>query len=148
MTTTVDVHGAADAVVAQVKEDISSVNRQVVSRATRGLNAMRNAELDVLKGDRHGKVYKKPGGGTYTASAPGEPPARRTGNLRLNWNGRVDVEGSQNGNMVVKMQLESGTEYAKYLEGGTSRMAARPFVQPIAEKADPEIKKIYSEPYG
>ena len=148
MTTTVDVSGAADAVVATVKEDIGKVNRQVVSRATRGINAIRNAELDVLKGERSGRVYKKPGGGTYRASSPGEPPARRTGNLRLNWSGNIETEGSESGNMVVKMQLESGTEYAKYLENGTHRMAARPFVKVIAEKADPEVKKIFSEPYG
>ncbi len=145
---TVNVHGASDAVVATVKEEIASVNRQVLSRATRGVNAIRNAELDVLKGDRHGKVYKKPGGGTYRASAPGEPPARRSGNLRLNWNGNVESSGSRSGGMTVKLQLESGTEYAKYLENGTSRMAPRPFVERIAEQARPDVQRIYSESYG
>ena len=57
----------------------------------RAVNAIRNAELEVLRGKRSGRVYRKPHTKShYTASAPGEPPARRTGNLRLNWNGTVE----------------------------------------------------------
>ena len=59
---------------------------------------MRNAELEVLKGQRSGRTYRKPHSkATYTASAPGEPPARRTGNLRMHWNGQVKSEGSTAG---------------------------------------------------
>ena len=68
-----------------VGEIVERVGRQVVSRGTRAVNAIRNAELDVLKGQRSGRVYRKPySKATYTASAPGEPPARRSGALRLN----------------------------------------------------------------
>lgn len=143
----VDGTGAGRAVQAKVSEMVVDVSRQVVSRATRAVNALRNAELEVLRGQRSGKRYiKYPYRSTYTASAPGEPPARRTGNLRLHWNGTVET--STNGNGVeVKAVLESQEGYAAYLDEGTSKMAARPFKEKIIEKAKPSIEKIYSEPY-
>lgn len=57
-----------------VDEVVKNVGRQAISRGTRAVNALRNAELEVLKGQRSGRVYKKPySRATYTASAPGEP---------------------------------------------------------------------------
>lgn len=131
----------------KVSEIEADVNRQVISRGVRAVNAIRNAELEVLKGKRNGRVYRKhPFKSTYKASAPGEPPARRTGNLRLHWNGNVKTSGG-NGGVEVIAELEAQESYAGYLENGTSRMAPRPFVDRITEKATPEIEKIYSEPY-
>lgn len=140
---------AGSAVRAAVKEQVTDINRKVVSRGVRAVNAIRNAELEVLKGQRSGRVYRKPytKRATYTASAPGEPPARRTGNLRLHWNGQVKSENISSGGVAVVAELESQESYAGYLENGTSKMAARPFVEKIKEKATPEIRKIYSEPY-
>lgn len=137
------------AVAAKVKEQVEGVNRQVVSRGTRAVNAIRNAELDVLKGQRSGRVYRKyPFKSKYTASAPGEPPARRSGNLRLHWNGQVKTSAPVSGNgVLVSAELESQERYAAYLEHGTRKMAPRPFVERIKEKAEPEIRRIYSESY-
>lgn len=79
---------AGSAIRATVKGQVAKINRQVVARGVRAVNAVRNAELEVLKGQRSGRTYRKPHSkATYTASAPGEPPARRTGNLRMHWNG-------------------------------------------------------------
>lgn len=131
-----------------VDETVAKVNRQAASRGMRAVNAIRNAELDVLKGQRSGRTYRKPfSRATYTASAPGEPPARRTGNLRLNWNGTVEGSAASGGGIAITAVLESQEKYAGYLENGTSRMAPRPFKDRIAEKAAPEIKRIYSESY-
>ena len=44
--------------------------------------------------------------------------------------------------------LGDGQLQCEYLENGTKKMAARPFVDKIKEKATPEIEKIYKEPYG
>lgn len=132
-----------------VAETVSKVNRQAASRGTRAVNAIRNAELEVLKGQRSGRTYRKPySKATYTASAPGEPPARRTGNLRLNWNGTVEGSAASSGGIAITAVLESQEEYAGYLENGTSRMAPRPFKDRIAEKAAPEIERIYGESYS
>ncbi len=158
------------AVRAKVSEMAADINRKVISRGTRAVNALRSAELRILKGQRSGRVYKKPGtygraskatkalqkdyghklrgGQLYRASAPGESPARRTGNLRLHWNGQVKSDNLSGGGVSVIAELESQEAYAGILENGTSRMAARPFVEKIKEEAMPEIQKIYSEPYG
>lgn len=136
---------AGQSVQAKVSEMKANVNRQVLSRGTRAVNQLRNAELEVLSGQRGGRVYRKPHtkSATYTASAPGEPPARRTGNLRLHWNG--EVRGGGEGNLTIC--LESAEHYAGYLENGTSKMAPRPFKDKITEKALPQIKAIFNEPY-
>lgn len=139
---------AGSAIRATVKDQVTNINRKVVSRGVRAVNAIRNAELEVLKGQRSGKVYKKPfSKATYTASAPGEPPARRTGNLRMHWNGQVKSENSSGGGVAIIAELESQEPYAGILENGSSKMAARPFTEKIKEKAMPEIQRIYSEPY-
>ena len=130
-----------------VDDTVKKVNREAASRGMRAVNAIRNAELEVLSGKRSGRVYRKPHTQShYTASAPGEPPARRTGNLRLNWNGTVESSSTGSGLRVTAV-LESQERYSTYLENGTRRMAPRPFKQPISEKAMPEIERIYHEKY-
>ena len=130
-----------------VDDTVNKVNREAASRGMRAVNAIRNAELEVLRGKRSGRVYRKPHTKShYTASAPGEPPARRTGNLRLNWNGTVESSSTGSGLRVTAV-LESQERYSTYLENGTRRMAPRPFKQPISEKAMPEIERIYHEKY-
>ena len=139
---------AGSAIRATVKDQVTNINRKVVSRGVRAVNAIRNAELEVLKGQRSGRVYRKPHSkATYTASAPGEPPARRTGNLRMHWNGQVKSENSSGGGVAIIAELESQEPYAGILEYGSSKMAARPFTEKIKEKAMPEIQRIYGEPY-
>lgn len=130
-----------------VDDTVKKVNLEAASRGMRAVNAIRNAELEVLRGKRSGRVYRKPHTKShYTASAPGEPPARRTGNLRLNWNGTVESSSTGSGLRVTAV-LESQERYSTYLENGTRRMAPRPFKQPISEKAMPEIELIYHEKY-
>lgn len=139
--------GAGRAIRATIKDQVADINKKVVSRGVRSVNAIRNAELEVLKGQRSGRKYRKyPYKSTYTASAPGEPPARRTGNLRMHWNGQVKTNNSSKGSVTVIAELESQEEYADYLENGKG-MAPRPFVERIKEKAVPEIKRILNEPY-
>ena len=139
---------AGSAIRATVKDQVTNINRKVVSRGVRAVNAIRNAELEVLKGQRSGRVYRKPHSkATYTASAPGEPPARRTGNLRMHWNGQVKSENSSGGGVAIIAELESQEPYAGILENGSSKMAARPFTEKIKENAMPEIQRIYGEPY-
>ncbi len=142
-------NGSAGSVIrATVKEQVADINRKAVSRGVRAVNAIRNAELNVLKGQRSGKEYRKyPYKSKYRASAPGEPPARRTGNLRMHWNGQVKSESSPGGGVAILAEMESQERYAEYLENGTRDMAARPFVEKIKEEATPEIRKIYSELY-
>lgn len=156
---TSNVSGAGAEVRAKLDEVVERVNRQVVSRAARAVNEVRNAELEILNGQRGGRRYVSPFATTrdkngkrrkkvamYTASAPGEPPARRTGMLRLNWNSRIET-GRGAGGAFVSAAYESQEKYAAYLEYGTRRMAARPFHDRIVAKARPEVVRIFKEPY-
>lgn len=103
---------------------------------------LKNSSMEVLGHEGGGKVYRKPAGGRYTASAPGSPPARRTGALMGSW--RPVVVGEYN------PALEGGTPYAGYMEYGTpgGMIAPRPFVDKIVEMSEPEINAIYSMPYN
>lgn len=74
-----------------------------------------------------------PAGRTYThegvshvASSPGHPPNVDTGALRASM--RAEKTGS------LEYQVMDGVEYGVYLELGTERMAARPFVTPVIEQ--------------
>lgn len=124
----------------RVKKVISQVQTELPSRAYLASNALRNAELEVMRGQRSGRVYRRPSGVKYTASAPGESPAWRTGTLAKSW------RPLPNGNNPT---IESNVEYAGYMENGTpgGMIAPRPFAQRTVDKAEPEIVEIYSEPY-
>lgn len=143
------IDSARRTIKVKAKEVTKDINRKALSRATRAINAMRNAELEVLKGQGSGRVYRKPytKKATYTASAPGEVPARRTGSLRLHWNGNIKQRLASSGGISIIVELESQEKYAAALEHGTSKMAARPYAEKIKEKARSEIERIYSESY-
>lgn len=160
---------AGAAVEAVIKEQVEEINRKVLARGERAVSALRSAEMQVLEGERSGKVYKKPGtygstpskdtrkllgdyghklrgGQLYRASAPGEAPARRTGNLRMHWKRSVKKRKAAGRYVSVVAVLESKEPYAYDLEKGKG-MAPRPFVDKIKSKAEPEIRKIFEEPY-
>ena len=62
---------------ADINEKVNQINHEAKSRAFRAANELRNSALTVLRGQRSGRVYRRPfAKGTYTASAPGEPPRR------------------------------------------------------------------------
>ena len=130
-----------------VNEIVEEITYQAKSRAFRAANELRNSALTVLRGKRSGRVYKRPfSKSKYTASAPGEPPAMRTGNLRMSW--RLQSASERIGNTVtIKPAITTEVKYAPYLEEGTDRMAPRPFKDPIIEKAMPRISQIFKEPY-
>jgi len=121
-----------------VEQAIKQVETELPERARHASVALRNATLEVLRGTRTGRVYRTPRGGRYTASAPGEPPAPRTGTLRRSW--RPVVSGNN-------PAIESNVQYAGYLEYGTSKMARRPYEEKTVDLATPHIQRIYSRPY-
>jgi hypothetical protein len=119
-----------------------------------------------LSGQRSGRVYKVPGTGSlalvpkevtikkgpragqrvtiryntrvgarlYNASKPGEAPAVRLGQLRQSY--RFRVVGP---NYMERGEVGSPLDRALYLEKGTSRMAARPHLEPAFRKNKREI---------
>lgn len=72
-------------------------------------------------------------GKNHVPSAPGEPPNEDTGTLRRN------ITVTQVGPLHVR--IASNAPYSAFLEYGTSRMAARPFMGPAARASRKEIVK-------
>lgn len=142
----------------------SAIKYQMERRSYLAANELRNSALLVLRGQRNGRRYKVPGtykrqkdkatgkmknGVYYTASAPGEPPAVRTGAFRMSWQPQARVVmGSYISRIESGTRTENGAAVlGEILENGTSRMAPRPYKDRILEKAEPAIVKIYAEPY-
>lgn len=127
---------------------VDQITKQAISRSFVAANELRNASILVLRGQRSGRIYKRPhSSSTYTASAPGEPPARRTGILRMSW--KSQAKSSKSGKTVsIRPAIWTDVKYAPILQGGTPKMAPRPFKEPIIERAKPKIIAIYSRPFG
>lgn len=128
---------------------VGKVNQETASRAYRAANELRNAALNVLRGQRHGRTYRRPHtkSAVYTASAPGEPPAVRSGNLRISWRAAAASQSVTSKTFTVKPAITTDIKYAPILQGGTSKMAPRPFEDPIIDMARPKVAAIFSEPY-
>lgn len=157
-----------------------SIKHQMESRAYRSANELRNASQLVLRGQRHGRRYNVPGTGRvryykrdskdgrhkagtatitykkYTASAPGEPPAVRTGAFRMSWMPKsyVNSNGRSWFSVMSRVESKQRTDNGKYLlgeilENGSpgGKIAPRPHHEKIQQKALPKIMKIYNEPY-
>lgn len=138
-----------------VKEAVESIKDQMVTRGYRGSNELRNASQLVLRGKRGGRSYRVPGTKQrYTASAPGQAPADRTGMFRESWKPKTHISAFGGDGLTVISSIESRqrTDNKKYnlgeiLEGGTGKMAPRPHQQKILDKAKPKVLRIYKEPY-
>lgn len=147
-----------------IEDVVNGIRKQVQRRTYLAANELRNSALIVLRGQRHGRRYKVPGtyrrqrdktdgkmknGRYYTASAPGEPPAVRTGNFRRSWQPDVSASGDlYNARIESDLRTDDGKHLlGEVLEDGTRRMAPRPYIERTLEHAEKKIVRIYSEPY-
>ena len=143
---------ASALIVIKVDKAVSEITDQMKSRGVRAANELTTAKNHVLRGKRSGRRYRVPNTRRYyTASAPGEVPAQRTGQYRLKWDEKSYAQGNS-----VHAQIESRvrTDNGKYnlgtlLEEGSpgGTIKARPHKKKIADKAKPKIVKIFKEPY-
>lgn len=148
----ISVSMAGDIVTVMANEKVQKIRQEMPNRAYRAANALRNAELNVLakQAGHGGRRYRIPGTRKYyTASAPGEVPAIRTGTFRSSWRPKVRSTGD-----VHKSIIESTYKAGKYvlgdiLENGTpgGQMAPRPHHDKILKEARPAILRIYEEDY-
>ena len=144
----------------QIEVAVEKINGKITqgmqSRGYRAANELRNASQLVLRGSRGGRSYLIPGTRRrYTASAPGEPPAVRTGTFRASWQPKTEISGGGS-SLSVKAMIESSVTtdngafvLGQMLEDGTpgGKIAPRPYQEKILDKALPKIKSIYEEPY-
>ena len=144
----------------------TEIQHQMEGRAYEAANELRNSALMVLRGQRSGRRYKVPGtyrrqrdkatgkmrnGRYYTASAPGEPPAMRTGTFRNSWQPESHVVF---GSYISRISGDARTDNGRHmlgeiLENGTpgGQMAPRPHHERITHHAEPNIVRIYDRPY-
>ena len=78
--------------------------------------------------------------GFYRASAPGEAPAQRLGDLRQSIRIQPRIEPGR-----IQARVGSLLEYAVYLEYGTETMQPRPHLRIAYERARPRIDAIFRE---
>lgn len=78
-------------------------------------------QVTISRGKNAGKTRTKWGALNSAPSAPGDFPAKQTGWLRSSMAYEIDRE-----NLTAK--VGTAVNYGRYLEMGTSRMAARPWL--------------------
>lgn len=125
-----------------IQRKLSEIKTQLPGRAMEVANELRNTELKVNSGGRSGRRY-----GSHTASAPGEPPASWTGAFKNSWQAKVYTVGTS-----YTAAIESNHQFGRYhaatlLEGGTGKMAARPYREKVEEQTKDKAVKIYSKKY-
>jgi len=77
----------------------------------------------------------------HAVSAPGSPPNVETGTLRRS----IDSTRPMRFAGTVFTRVGTNTEYGPFLEYGTQKMAARPFMRPGLERFRPELVAILGE---
>lgn len=88
---------------------------------------------------RTGRTYFVPGTKTkYTASAPGEPPAWRTGTLARSYRLEPNLPSQIGTEILVGSELD----YSVYLEKGTIFMEAREHLFPAYKSVEAEVRSI------
>lgn len=106
----------------------ATVSRQAKNVMEDTLFDLRAIMIEEFGGEKTGRIYRRPSG-PYQASAPGEPPAIRTGNLLRSIS---EPQVIKSGNSVVG-RLVIAAPYAWDLERGTGRIAPRPFIKPAID---------------
>jgi len=103
-----------------------------------GANNIRNKIIKGMQKTKRAPWFywrgKKPGRKKHFPSAPGEMPAIDSGELIS----RIVAEARKD---EVEVGVEAGAPYAVFLEEGTDKMEARPFLEPTAEEETPIIER-------
>ena len=116
----------------KVKEDLENNMQEILLGGGQLIRG--EAIRSIQSGAKSGKTYKRYNPTrTHKASAPGEAPASDTGFLVSN----IRVKDQKD-----LVQVRSEASYSKFLEYGTSKMLARPFLFPAMEKSKPKIAEV------
>lgn len=118
-----------------VLRDITRGQKRNVARAGAYLSADIKSKFQrtpMLMGKRGARRRGGPGHRLYEPSRPGEIPAVQKGHLRRSIISETDVDVQGPVSRVGPMSTVKGMEmkYARYLEFGTRKMRARPYMRP------------------
>lgn len=131
---TTSVEDAEHHILDIVRRTRSTVEDHAHGRASEMLEVLENTAHSLLTGPRSGRMYRY-AGGWYTASAPGELPAERSGGLRYNWDHILDTRPTARG-FTVTARLRSRQPYAGAVQN------LRPFEKAIVQVAKPRLLEI------
>ena len=109
--------------LAELAGDADAVMTEIVTNLA--VDTQREAVQGIQRGPATGAV--RPDGSR--ASAPGEYPMSDTGRLANNVVANLPTSGN------ISAEVGTNIQYGRYLEFGTSRMAARPWLLPSFNKA-------------
>jgi len=113
-----------------LEQDLEKPFREVIAGGAQLIRG--EAIKSIQSGPKSGRIYEKYNPRrTHKASAPGQAPASDTGNLVRNI-----VVKQENPDLV---KVESNAIYSSFLEFGTSKMLARPFLFPATERSRKKI---------
>lgn len=87
----------------------------------------------ILSPPKTGRIYRRKGA-EHQASAPGEAPANDTGRLAGSIDAKYEPE-------KLTGIIGAHTDYAAYLEYGTSKMEPRPYMRPALMNKKDEVEK-------
>jgi len=126
----------------KIGKELESAGKEFSNPVTRelvvGANEIRNTIiLSMRNTPQTGRKYRRgKSGGIHIASSPGNPPAIDSGELLRSI--VYDVR-----DMEVEIGNEAGAPYGRFLEEGTKKMEARPWLAPAVEKhKDPIINSV------
>ena len=121
---------------ANVTDQYATMIRRIIAKGTQ--DTMNTAKESIQRHQSAGKTYTKYNPKrVHTASEAGNPPNSDTGYLANNINMVLDNDG-------LGGSVESRADYSAHLEFGTSKMAARPFMQPALEENRPKIRAMFA----
>ena len=133
--------------------DIISANIEGIERGLKIAMIQLQTELRITlskKGSGAGYFGGSKGKGSYrTRSAPGEPPAVDTGTLRNSVQSKPQYVAGTGMTSIVLTGLVAGVNkdarIPRWLEYGTSRMKARPFIAPSLKAIRPSVAGTISD---
>ena len=115
---------------AKVEAKYASVVRNIIASGVQ--DTMNTAKTSIQKHQSKGRTY-----GKHTASVAGNPPNSDTGFLASNIFMVLDAD-------KLGGAVESRADYSGFLEFGTSKMGARPYLQPALEENKPKIRRMFA----
>jgi len=115
---------------AKVEAKYASAVKNIIASGVQ--DTMNTAKTSIQQHQSKGRTY-----GKHTASVAGNPPNSDTGFLASNIFMVLDAD-------KFGGAVESRADYSGFLEFGTSKMGARPYLQPALEENRPKIRRMFA----
>tara|TARA_Y100000385_G_scaffold74421_1_gene75182 strand:+ start:200 stop:610 length:411 start_codon:yes stop_codon:yes gene_type:complete len=115
---------------AKVEAKYASVVRNIIASGVQ--DTMNTAKTSIQQHQSKGRTY-----GKHTASVAGNPPNSDTEFLANNIFMVLDAD-------KFGGAVESRADYSGFLEFGTSKVGARPYLQPALEENRPKIRRMFA----